>query len=376
MSDAPVPEADRLGDAPHPRDTPALFGQDAAQSAFLEAYAQERLHHAWLITGPRGVGKATLAWRIARFLLAEAPVEAGMFGAPAPPTTLDIDAEHPVARRVAAGSEGRLFLVRRSWDAKTKRLKSTIGVDEVRGLKSFFAMSATDGGRRVVIVDAADEMTVNAANALLKVLEEPPDRCTLLLISHQPARLLPTIRSRCRELRCAVLSPDDIGRAVAQAGGDGADHVGALAELAQGSAGAALGLAEEDGPKIYADLVALAGTMPRVDRPAVLKLAEGAVGRGKEARRDLTLRLIDLMLVRLARFGAGQAPVAEAAKGEAEALARLSPDMAAARAWAGLQQELSGRATHALAVNLDPASLILDMVLRINETAADILSRR
>ncbi|MEL6799702.1 MAG: DNA polymerase III subunit delta' [Pseudomonadota bacterium] len=376
MSDAPVPEADRLGDAPHPRDTPALFGQDAAQSAFLEAYAQERLHHAWLITGPRGVGKATLAWRIARFLLAEAPVEAGMFGAPAPPITLDIDAEHPVARRVAAGSEGRLFLVRRSWDAKTKRLKSTIGVDEVRGLKSFFAMSATDGGRRVVIVDAADEMTVNAANALLKVLEEPPDRCTLLLISHQPARLLPTIRSRCRELRCAVLSPDDIGRAVAQAGGDGADHVGALAELAQGSAGAALGLAEEDGPKIYADLVALAGTMPRVDRPAVLKLAEGAVGRGKEARRDLTLRLIDLMLVRLARFGAGQAPVAEAAKGEAEALARLSPDMAAARAWAGLQQELSGRATHALAVNLDPASLILDMVLRINETAADILSRR
>ncbi|MEL6518548.1 MAG: DNA polymerase III subunit delta' [Pseudomonadota bacterium] len=376
MSDAPVPEADRLGDAPHPRDTPALFGQDAAQSAFLEAYAQERLHHAWLITGPRGVGKATLAWRIARFLLAEAPVEAGMFGAPAPPTTLDIDPEHPVARRVAAGSEGRLFLVRRSWDAKTKRLKSTIGVDEVRGLKSFFAMSATDGGRRVVIVDAADEMTVNAANALLKVLEEPPDRCTLLLISHQPARLLPTIRSRCRELRCAVLSPDDIGRAVAQAGGDGADHVGALAELAQGSAGAALGLAEEDGPKIYADLIALAGTMPRVDRPAVLKLAEGAVGRGKEARRDLTLRLIDLMLVRLARFGAGQAPVAEAAKGEAEALARLSPDMAAARAWAGLQQELSGRATHALAVNLDPASLILDMVLRINETAADILSRR
>ncbi|MEO1789626.1 MAG: DNA polymerase III subunit delta', partial [Pseudomonadota bacterium] len=178
MSDAPVPEADRLGDAPHPRDTPALFGQDAAQGAFLAAYAQDRLHHAWLITGPRGVGKATLAWRIARFLLAEAPVEAGMFCAPPPPTTLDIDAEHPVARRVAAGSEGRLFLVRRSWDAKTKRLKSTIGVDEVRGLKSFFAMSAADGGRRVVIVDAADEMTVNAANALLKVLEEPPDRCT------------------------------------------------------------------------------------------------------------------------------------------------------------------------------------------------------
>lgn len=376
MNDAPLPEADRLGDAPHPRDTPALFGQDAAERAFLDAYAQDRLHHAWLITGPRGVGKATLAWRIARFLLAEAPAEAGMFGAPEPPTSLQIDPDHPVARRVAAGSEGRLFLVRRSYDAKAKRMKATIGVDEVRGLKSFFAMSAADGGRRVVIVDAADEMTVNAANALLKVLEEPPDRCTLLLISHQPARLLPTIRSRCRELRCAELSAEDIGRAVTQAGGDGADHVGALAELAQGSAGAALGLVEEDGPKIYADLISLAGTMPRVDRPTVLKLAEGAAGRGKEARRDLTLRLIDLLLVRLARYGAGHAPTAEAAKGELAELARLSPDMAAARTWAGLQQELSGRASHALAVNLDPASLILDMVLRINETAADILSRR
>ncbi|MEM9474267.1 MAG: DNA polymerase III subunit delta' [Pseudomonadota bacterium] len=376
MSDTPPPEADRQGDAPHPRDTAQLFGQEAAEAAFLDAYAQGRLHHAWLITGPRGVGKATLAWRIARFLLAEAPVDAGFLDEPAPPSTLAIDPAHPVARRVAAGSEGRLLLVRRAWDAKAKRLKTTIGVDEVRGLKSFFALSSADGGRRVVIVDAADEMTVNAANALLKVLEEPPARCTLLLVSHQPAKLLPTIRSRCRELRCAALSAEDIARAVAQAGMAGAEQTGALAELAQGSAGAALGLMEEDGPAIYADLIRLAQSMPRADRAAILKLADSAGARGKEARRDLTLRLIDLMLVRLARFGAGHPPAAEAATGEAQELARLSPDMAAARRWAALQQELSGRSAHALAVNLDPASLILDTMLKINETAADILARR
>ncbi|NNK68300.1 MAG: DNA polymerase III subunit delta' [Rhodobacteraceae bacterium] len=376
MSDAAPPEADRLEDAPHPRDTRALIGQAAAEAAFLDAYAGGRLHHAWLITGPRGVGKATLAWRIARFLLTEAPVEAGLFGVPEAPGTLDIDPEHPVARRIGAGSESRLFLLRRTWNPKTKRLPATIGVDEARGLKNFFAMSAADGGRRVVIVDAADELTVNAANALLKLLEEPPDRCTILLISHQPARLLPTIRSRCRELRCATLAPDDLARALEQAGIEGPQDAAALGELAAGSVGAAIGLASEDGPGLYASLIKLAGSMPRVDRTAVLKLADSAGARGREARRDLTLRLIDLFLARLARSGSGAAPAQEAAPGEAAELARLSPDPQAARDWAALQQELSGRATHALAVNLDPASLILDMILRINETAANILSRR
>ena len=209
MSDEPHPEPDRVEGAPHPRATPRLIGQESAEADFLAAFSADRLHHGWLITGPQGLGKATLAWRIARFLLATPEAaDDGLFGAPPPPESLDIPVDHPVARRVLALSDPGLKLVRRGWDEKAKRLKTVITVDEIRDLKQFFALSSADGGRRVVIVDSADEMNPNAANALLKLLEEPPARTTLLLISHQPSRLLPTIRSRCRELRLAPLGAD------------------------------------------------------------------------------------------------------------------------------------------------------------------------
>ena len=175
MTDETRPEPDRIEGAPHPRDTASLYGQGVAEARFLEALGSGRMHHAWLITGPRGVGKATLAWRMARVLLTDDPEpEAGLFGAPEPRTSLETDPEHPVIRRIMAGSEPRLFHLRRPWDEKGGRLRAEITVDETRGLKSFFGLSAADGGRRVVLVDAAEEMNTSAANAILKLLEEPP----------------------------------------------------------------------------------------------------------------------------------------------------------------------------------------------------------
>ena len=369
---AQLPEPDRIEGAPHPRKTPRLFGQEAAEHAFLSAYGAGRLHHGWLITGPAGVGKATLAWSIARFLLAHPPKhDAGLFGADAAPDTLAIDPDHPVAHRVAALSDPGLFLLRRPYDEKAKRLKQQITVDEVRRVKSFFALSAADAGRRVVIVDCADEMTTSAANALLKLLEEPPANTTLLLVSHQPSRLLPTIRSRCRELRLSPLRPSDMARALAQAGATGADAPDALAELAAGSVGAALRLEAADGVRIYGEMVAIYGELPQLDRQRALKLAESGAARGAEARLDMLIALNDLFLTRLARFGAmGTSPPVEAAPGEAALIARLAPDPARARLWAELAHSLSARIAHARAVNLDPASLILDMIFSIRNTAA------
>ncbi|AJE47871.1 DNA polymerase III subunit delta' [Celeribacter indicus] len=370
-----APEADRAPGAPHPRETVALFGQDAAEARFLDAFTTGRLHHAWLITGPRGVGKATLAWRIARFLLAQPVGEpgGGLFGAaPPPPDTLDIGTDHPVYRRSAQLAEPRLCLIRRAWDEKKARHAAQISVEEVRKLNGFFHMSAADGGRRVVIVDSADEMNVSAANALLKTLEEPPKHAVLLLVSHQPSRLLPTIRSRCRELRLAPLGQDDLARALDAAGFDAADRSDALAELSAGSVGEALRLTNLDGVETYGEIIALFATMPRLDRARALKLAEGCVGAANVERFDLVLGLMDRFLARLARAGAGRPPIVEAAPGEAGLMARLAPDAWAAGDWAVLQQELSARAAHARAVNLDPAALILDMVFKINDTASRV----
>jgi DNA polymerase III subunit delta' len=362
MSD--LPEPDRVEGAPHPRETAALFGHAGAEGALLDALARDRLHHGWLITGPRGVGKATLAWRFARAALSHPP-DQGLF-APPPPTTLDLPADHPVSRRILAGSEPGLLPIRRGTDEKTGRLRAQITVDEVRRLRDFFGLSATDGGRRVVIVDAADELNANAANGILKLLEEPPSGALLLLVAHRPGALLPTIRSRCRVLRLNPLGPDDLARALAQALGEVPADPVALAELAGGSVGEAVRILTGDGLDLYARLVRLLGGLPRIDRPALHALADEMAGKGAEPRLDLMLRLTEVLLARMARIAATGRPLPPAAPGEAELAARAG---LAARVWADLSCTLPARVRQGRAVNLDPAALVVDMGLSLERAA-------
>jgi DNA polymerase-3 subunit delta' len=216
-------------------------------------------------------------------------------------------------------------------------------------------------------------MNTAAANALLKMLEEPPARTTLLLVSHQPSRLLPTIRSRCRTLRLHPLAPADMARALEQADAalpsdEAADR---LAALSGGSVGTALRLMSLDGLALYAEIADLLATLPRLDRPRAIALAEKAAARNAGERYDLLLDLVEVALARLARTGAAGAPPApEAARGEADTLRRLSASPQRGRAWADLAMQVTARARHGRAVNLDPAALVLDTVLRIQETAA------
>ncbi|RJL00517.1 DNA polymerase III subunit delta', partial [Paracoccus siganidrum] len=237
-----IPEPDRVPGAPHPRHSPRVIGQDGAIAEFVDAARGGRLHHGWLLTGPRGTGKATLAWAIARWLLS------GMAG-----DDLSVPEDAPEARRVSALSEPRLQLIRRPWDDKAGRLRAEITVDEIRRLLSFFHLSSAEGGHRIAIIDAADELNTAAANALLKVLEEPPKDALILLVAHQPARLLPTIRSRCRTLRLAPLAPAQMTRVLAGMGID--EDAEALAALSDGSVGEALRLAGQDGLARYQQIV-------------------------------------------------------------------------------------------------------------------------
>ena len=371
MSADALPALDQAEGAPHPRETERLFGQDRVIAQFLEAYNADRLHHGWLVTGPRGVGKATLAWAIARFLLATPPAgHAGLFGAPPPLASLRVDPDHPVARRILAGADPGLFALRRGHDDKTGRPKSMITVDETRKLAGFFNLSAADGGRRVVIVDSADDLNVNAANALLKMLEEPPARATLLLISHQPARLLPTIRSRCRELRLDRLAPADMALALDQASiAVEPAQAAALTELSSGSVGDAIRLINLNGLQLYADLIDMLGTLPNLDRQRVLRLAETLAQRGKETRLDLFLTLLDIAMARLARTGVmGQPPHVQAAPHESTVLARLAASPQDGRRWAELSSSMGDRLRHGRAVNLETTALLTDAFLKL-ETA-------
>ncbi|MBL4812035.1 MAG: DNA polymerase III subunit delta' [Rhodobacteraceae bacterium] len=360
---ADLPAPDQVAGAAHPRDAARLIGQSAAEADFLEAFNRGRLHSGWLLTGPRGIGKATFAYRAAAFLLAQTD---GLALGPA--TALGLSEDHPEMRLIRAGAHPRLAVIRRGPNDKGDKISADIRVADIRKLKKFFHMSAADGGQRVVIVDAADEMNVSAANAILKELEEPPANTTLLLVSHQPSRLLPTIRSRCRSLRFAPLSPDDMAQVLAEADVT-TTAPEALAVLAAGSAGRAIAMAQNDGLEIYAALIRLFEGLPKFDRPLAQKLAEATAGRNGEARRDLTVELIGLFIARTAQAGLLGEPDRQGAPNEARLLTRLCPDTVAARIWAELQIDLASRARHALAVNLDPAALIMDMFFRIEEAA-------
>jgi len=186
---------------PGPRQAERLVGHDAALAAFHAAWRGGRLHHAWLIGGPPGIGKATLAFRIARWVLA---------GGPETDASLALPPSHPAFRKVAIGSHPDLAVLERSENTKTGRMRTEIVVDDVRTLASFLRLTPAESDWRVAIVDPADDLNREAANALLKILEEPPPRALVLLVAHAPGRLLPTIRSRCRRLMLRPLAEAEV----------------------------------------------------------------------------------------------------------------------------------------------------------------------
>jgi DNA polymerase III subunit delta' len=277
---------------PRPRETLALVGHAAAADAFAGAIAAGRLHHAWLIGGAPGIGKATLAYRVARRLLAH-PGGGG-------PPGLDVAADDPVAGKVAGLSHPNLVALRRHRTAGAKALPTKISVDMVRRALDLFATTAADSGWRVCILDSAEDLNANAANALLKVLEEPPPRALFLILSHQPGRLLPTIRSRCRALMLRPLAAEDVARVVrALPAPFPQPEDAALARalsLCEGSVARALALLDPVTAGLVAEVETLLARARNPDWGRVLKLAETLAGRDAEARfeaaQDAVLRFV------------------------------------------------------------------------------------
>ncbi|HYD87451.1 MAG TPA: DNA polymerase III subunit delta' [Vitreimonas sp.] len=237
-AEKPAVETDREPNAPHPRETFSFFGHEQEERALADAHRSGRMHHAWLLAGTKGLGKATLAYRFARAALGAPKSGARPF---------DVDPEAIIARRVAALSHPDLFVLRRGLNDRGKPRRE-ITVDDARELGHFFSLAPSEGGMRVAIIDAVDDLNRNAANAILKTLEEPPARSVLLLVCHAPGAILPTIRSRCRRLALRPQSDDIVRAALGQSGDD------ALVTLAKGRPGRAIAYAAQGVDAKFADV--------------------------------------------------------------------------------------------------------------------------
>jgi DNA polymerase-3 subunit delta' len=263
-----VVETDRIEGFSHPRESEGLVGQDDALARAARAIRGGRPPQAWLISGPPGVGKATLAYRIARYLLVYGATDAG-------PADLSVTANAPAALQVAAGAHPGLLVLKRGINPDTGKRMTVTGVNEIRKLGEFFGMTSGAGGWRVAIVDTADDMNDAAANALLKLLEEPPSRAMLLLVANVPGRLLTTIRSRCQRLALRPLEPAVLEVELKRLlpGLDSKERA-SLARLSGGSIGMAVQLADGDGVSLAADADRLIGESADPDVPALLSLAD------------------------------------------------------------------------------------------------------
>ena len=285
----------------HARDRFDLVPDAAAEAAFLDALDKGRLHHAWLLCGPEGSGKATFAFRAARRLLGAAPDPSR--------GPLGTSPDDPVARLVTARSHPDLLVLERAVEGG--KMKKSISVDQARDLPEFFSKSPSQAHYRVAIIDAADDLNLNAANALLKVLEEPPERGVLFLVTHAPGRLLATIRSRCRRLAFPVWPLHSLEELVRNRTGVTSAEAVRIAGMAGGSPGRALALAS--GATLEADQLAQAWVSgATVDRAEALAVADKFRGpEGQERFETLMDRLSAAVKVRALEEGPSSARWAE-----------------------------------------------------------------
>jgi DNA polymerase III subunit delta' len=288
--DPPIQEADRFNDGIHPREMLWFGGHQEQERVLLDAYRSGKLHHAWLLSGPEGVGKATLAYRFARFLLANPdPVETGVKNA----ADLSVRADHPIAGQVARLSHPDLGVIRRGLtkDGKSLRLETVIEV--VRDGLAIFRTTAGSGGWRIIIVDSADDLNRSSANALLKMLEEPPARAIFLLVSQRPGTLLPTIRSRCRVLRFNALPDDVVADGLRRLSEAGQPMLGDAVAGAEGSLRQALALLDPGEAALRRDIGKALARITQESGKALMRIIDKTAGRAGEKAFATVLELIE-----------------------------------------------------------------------------------
>ena len=359
-----LPEADRLEGFPHPRETLRLFGHQDAQHELAETLQKEQVHHGWLLSGPPGIGKASLAYKFAKCLLASREDRRTESG------SLDVPESSVANRQVVSLSHPGLLVLRRPYDTSGKRFLSSIPVDEVRRLRSFLSHRAAENSWRVVIVDSADDLNVNAANALLKSLEEPPERMVFLLVSSEPGRLLNTVRSRCRRLTLAELNEADLKLAVEQAfkASDGDlptdDIWDRLVPLAKGSVRRLISIHAAGGLELHQKVMGIFTKLPEVDWSQVHALADSLAPAAAAEKYLLYNELLFEFLAQVVKAG-----VAEAGDPSVRAVAAKLVCSERLASWATLWETLVREEAETRALNLDRKAFIIGTIQRIEAAA-------
>jgi DNA polymerase-3 subunit delta' len=325
----------------HPRRATSLVGHADEEQRLLGACQSGKLHHAWLISGPRGIGKATLAYRLAKFLLNNPSPEKARAH-----RTLHVAPEAPAFRQVAAGAHPGLLVIQRAVDQRNKRLKTEIAVDDAREAQGFFGQTAAGGGWRIAIVDSADELNAASANALLKLVEEPPRQSVFLIVCHQPGRILRTIRSRCLDLPLTALSTEQTLSVLRSLPPEAVEaEEGAMREaahLSRGSPGRALELMGSVGAAAFAAFL----KRPKISTATAVEIA--AHFSGKATAEDYEV-FCDLLL----GWTGEQARAAGLAGGGA--------------ALAAAHDDINSSLRQADALNLDRRQTVTDALMRLEE---------
>lgn len=356
-----------------PRRNPELFGHEKTEQVLLDAVDSGRLAHAWLICGPKGIGKATLAHRFARYLLINGigQEEGGLFGeVPAPTTTLYVSPDNPVFHRTAASGHADLLTIERGLNDKGK-LRTEISVNDVREIGPFLSLTAAEGGWRVVIIDSADEMNRNAANAVLKVLEEPPSKAILLLVCHNPGSLLPTIRSRCRRLVLEIPPTDTAIKLLRQYHPDfSAENARLIIQLCDGSIGQALSMAEEGGLDLYLEMTRLLKTVPNLDVSALHRFADKIGKAGADDAFRTSMELFKGWLHRLIMAVADDsAQQTDGFSDDDIALIHKLSNTGRLDQWLEVWEKVQHLLSRTDSVNLERKQVVLNIFLSLNETA-------
>ena len=372
--------SDKIAGAPHPMLANEIIGHSSQKLSFLSSFASNRLPQCWLLAGDRGIGKASFAWLIAKFLLTTKyqPVDLKIDLNETNINSILEPQNGSTLSQIISGSEQRVYIVRRGYNEKRKAFFKNISIEDVRKLQSYCSLSIADGGKRIIIIDTADDLNKSSSNALLKLLEEPPKNTIFLLISHQPNLLLPTIKSRCQKLSFSNLDQTDLGAVLTAIGCkiEPSDEV-LLSILSKGSAGAACRLINSNCINLYRDILNIASSLPNLNTNKILQLSQNYFAKAKPSEFEIFIEMMQHFFSRLCKTGVMQKPVLPSVTdNEAKIMKSLCPNLKSARLWSEAANIALAKLYKGYLLNIDIESLILDAFIYLEECYQKIYRTR